>query len=287
MIGVERLALGRPPRRPGPALPAPLADVVVFCRDVLQQLPAEQHRRRRRPHRRHGAGRRLAHARGDGRPHRSRDGAARARPHGRHRGDADRAVPPGRSRAGQPGAACGWASASATVLATPALLTPEAFTRLLQPLRVLHAEWIDVRLARLTDSLSRFRETPAALADLLRRRDRRAGRARGVLPRDRPQHAHPGRLCRARRHRPDLVHRPDAARLDERLRRARSDVRVLFHAGSACPSSRRSSSRSSARRSSCCFRCRAGPSISAACAPARGFPPAPDFLDGGEFRALS
>ncbi len=29
---------------------------------------------------------------------------------------------------------------------------------------MLHAEWIDVRLARLTDSLSRFRETPAALA---------------------------------------------------------------------------------------------------------------------------
>ena len=52
----------------------------------------------------------------------------------------------------------------ASVLAAPALLAPEAFTRLLQPLRVLHAEWIDLRLARLTDSLSRFRETPAALA---------------------------------------------------------------------------------------------------------------------------
>ena len=53
--------------------------------------------------------------------------------------------------------------AVATVLAAPALLNPQAFTRLLQPLRVFHAEWIDVRLARLTDSLSRFRETPAAL----------------------------------------------------------------------------------------------------------------------------
>ena len=39
----------------------------------------------------------------------------------------------------------------ATVLAAPALLNPEAFTRLLTPLRVLHAEWIDIRLARLTD----------------------------------------------------------------------------------------------------------------------------------------
>jgi uncharacterized membrane protein YbhN (UPF0104 family) len=54
--------------------------------------------------------------------------------------------------------------AVATALAAPALLNPEGFTRLLSPLRVLHAEWIDVRLARLTDSLSRFRETPAALA---------------------------------------------------------------------------------------------------------------------------
>jgi uncharacterized membrane protein YbhN (UPF0104 family) len=50
------------------------------------------------------------------------------------------------------------------IVAAPALLNPEGFTRLLSPLRVLHAEWIDVRLARLTDSLSRFRETPAALA---------------------------------------------------------------------------------------------------------------------------
>jgi uncharacterized membrane protein YbhN (UPF0104 family) len=54
--------------------------------------------------------------------------------------------------------------AAGAVLAAPALLNPEGFTRLLSPLRVLHAEWIDVRLARLTDSLSRFRETPAALA---------------------------------------------------------------------------------------------------------------------------
>jgi uncharacterized protein (TIRG00374 family) len=52
----------------------------------------------------------------------------------------------------------------AVAVAAPALLNPEAFTRLLKPLRVLHAEWIDIRLARLTDSLSRFKETPAALA---------------------------------------------------------------------------------------------------------------------------
>jgi uncharacterized membrane protein YbhN (UPF0104 family) len=58
-----------------------------------------------------------------------------------------------------------WAGfGGATLIAAPALLKPESFTRLLQPLRVLHAEWIDVRLARLTNALTRFRETPAALA---------------------------------------------------------------------------------------------------------------------------
>lgn len=51
----------------------------------------------------------------------------------------------------------------AVAVAAPALLNPEGFTRLLSPLRVLHAEWIDLRLKRLTDSLSRFRETPSAL----------------------------------------------------------------------------------------------------------------------------
>ncbi len=53
---------------------------------------------------------------------------------------------------------------AASAVAAPALLNPQGFTKLLRPLRVLHAEWIDIRLARLTDSLSRFRETPAALA---------------------------------------------------------------------------------------------------------------------------
>jgi uncharacterized membrane protein YbhN (UPF0104 family) len=58
-----------------------------------------------------------------------------------------------------------WAGfGGATLIAAPALLKPESFTRLLQPLRVLHAEWIDARLARLTSALTRFRETPTALA---------------------------------------------------------------------------------------------------------------------------
>jgi uncharacterized membrane protein YbhN (UPF0104 family) len=50
------------------------------------------------------------------------------------------------------------------VIATPALLMPEGVARLLQPLRVFHQEWVDARIARLTDALTRFKEGPAALA---------------------------------------------------------------------------------------------------------------------------
>jgi glycosyltransferase 2 family protein len=58
-----------------------------------------------------------------------------------------------------------WAGlAVAAAVATPALLMPHAFTRLLQPLRVLHPEWVDERLGRLTSALARFREVPSALA---------------------------------------------------------------------------------------------------------------------------
>jgi hypothetical protein len=40
---------------------------------------------------------------------------------------------------------------------------PRALPRLLQPLRVIHPEWIDERLDRLDQALSRFRDAPAAL----------------------------------------------------------------------------------------------------------------------------
>ncbi len=50
------------------------------------------------------------------------------------------------------------------IVATPALLIPQSMTKLLQPLRVFHQEWVDERLAKLTDALTRFKETPAALA---------------------------------------------------------------------------------------------------------------------------
>jgi uncharacterized membrane protein YbhN (UPF0104 family) len=50
------------------------------------------------------------------------------------------------------------------VIATPALLMPEAATKLLAPLRIFHAEWVDARLAKLTFALTKFKETPKALA---------------------------------------------------------------------------------------------------------------------------
>ena len=52
----------------------------------------------------------------------------------------------------------------AALVATPALLVPDALPRLLQPLRRLHPEWVDERLARLGGALARFREVPATLA---------------------------------------------------------------------------------------------------------------------------
>jgi hypothetical protein len=50
------------------------------------------------------------------------------------------------------------------IVATPALLYPEAVTMLLQPLRMFHQEWVDARLEKLTSALTKFKETPAALA---------------------------------------------------------------------------------------------------------------------------
>jgi hypothetical protein len=51
----------------------------------------------------------------------------------------------------------------AVIVAAPVLLMPAALPRLLQPLRVVHPEWIDERLARLGGTLERFAERPGAL----------------------------------------------------------------------------------------------------------------------------
>jgi len=46
----------------------------------------------------------------------------------------------------------------------PAVLAPDGFGRLLQPLTVFHPEWVGDRIEKLTGALSRFREQPGALA---------------------------------------------------------------------------------------------------------------------------
>jgi uncharacterized membrane protein YbhN (UPF0104 family) len=49
-------------------------------------------------------------------------------------------------------------------VSAPAVISPTGFGRLLQPLRVIHPEWVDNRIEKLTGGLSRFREKPGALA---------------------------------------------------------------------------------------------------------------------------
>jgi uncharacterized membrane protein YbhN (UPF0104 family) len=49
-------------------------------------------------------------------------------------------------------------------LSAPAVLAPAGFGRLLQPLRVIHPEWIDNRIEKIIGVLSRFRDRPATLA---------------------------------------------------------------------------------------------------------------------------
>ena len=142
-------------------------DLIVSGRHLLQQFPAEQYRRRRRPDCRHRAGRRLQDAGHDGRPDRPR---ARAAGPGAGRG-ARRLrrhwVRPGWARSGP---ACLWAGFGvAAMLATPALLMPEGFTRLLQPLRILHPEWVDERLGAADDGAVTVPGVAGAPWRLLRR----------------------------------------------------------------------------------------------------------------------
>ena len=49
-------------------------------------------------------------------------------------------------------------------LSAPAVLAPAGFGRMLQPLRIIHKEWIDNRIEKITSVLSRFRDRPGALA---------------------------------------------------------------------------------------------------------------------------
>ena len=92
-----------------------------------------------------------------------------------------------------------------------AVLLPGGVARLLSPLRLIHQEWVGERIGRLTGALTKFRNAPGALAACLAGRDRRPGRARRVLRRDRPQHEHSRVGVAPRRDRPDLVRGADGA----------------------------------------------------------------------------
>jgi glycosyltransferase 2 family protein len=50
------------------------------------------------------------------------------------------------------------------VASAPAVLAPDGFGRLLQPLTVFHPEWVGDRIEKLTGALARFRSQPGALA---------------------------------------------------------------------------------------------------------------------------
>jgi hypothetical protein len=50
-----------------------------------------------------------------------------------------------------------------TIVSAPAVLAPAGVGRLLQPLTVIHPEWVGDRIEDLTAALSRFREHPGAI----------------------------------------------------------------------------------------------------------------------------
>jgi uncharacterized membrane protein YbhN (UPF0104 family) len=57
-----------------------------------------------------------------------------------------------------------WASfVVAMIVSAPAVLAPSGIGRLLQPLTVLHPEWIGGRIDNVTSALARFRERPGAM----------------------------------------------------------------------------------------------------------------------------
>jgi uncharacterized membrane protein YbhN (UPF0104 family) len=52
----------------------------------------------------------------------------------------------------------------AAAITAPVVYAPEGFGRLLQPLTIVHPEWVGGRIDKLTAALNRFREHPGALA---------------------------------------------------------------------------------------------------------------------------
>src|SRR3954471_2581321 len=82
---VERGAVGCPATRAARATTLWIPDAVLSRGDVLQQLPPQQHRRRRDPDHRHREGRWIENTRHDRRPHRPWHRPAGTRADGRDR----------------------------------------------------------------------------------------------------------------------------------------------------------------------------------------------------------
>jgi len=53
----------------------------------------------------------------------------------------------------------------AAAASAPAVLAPDGFGRMLQPLTIFHPEWVGERISTVTAVLARFRERPAVLAE--------------------------------------------------------------------------------------------------------------------------
>ena len=70
---------------------------------------------------------------------------------------------PGRGAVPVPASWLWMALAAGVAVCTPVVMAPGGFGRLLRPLTVLHPEWVEERIARITDALYRFRSRPGAL----------------------------------------------------------------------------------------------------------------------------
>ena len=156
---------------------------------------------------------------------------------------------------------CGPGSAWRPRSPTVALLFPATFTRLLHPLRLLHAEWVDVRLARLTSALRAFARRRRRSADVspARSSSRQSWCAFYLAI------AHSMRIPIGFAELAVIVPVtfivPDDPAFDERVRCEGSDVRFLFHPPRAAAGIGAAGPRLSAPLSSCSSRLSGGSPI--------------------------
>ncbi|MCK7529380.1 MAG: flippase-like domain-containing protein [Ignavibacteriales bacterium] len=159
------MALADPARRAACPRADWAAAQLVPGRDLLQQLPAQQHRGRCHPDPRHRGSGRFEDARHHRRADGPRDSACWA---------CWRIAAAGSSIASRIGgrppmlASMLWLALGAGIAASAAaVLLPGGVARLLSPLRLIHQEWVEERIGRLTAALTKFRNAPGALATCL------------------------------------------------------------------------------------------------------------------------